>query len=308
MDYSLLSKFRGAWLGSIIAAHIKEKALINSQNLELTRNKQARKQALYSAEEKLLDLVQLQWRSLAIDWHREEQTEQLVQERSLSKLSINTIAFRLLPTILYYHDYWSYLVKFLQDQGKKENLTTKSKDLLLIWAFTIRLGLRGELDKQNFTQQIMTGVNLSNSSSHQYLSEIESLYKQGNNSQKLLENHSHEQDLTIILSLFYFFNNTHDLSLSTQQGLELDSSQQISVAALSGALSGAYNGLSTIPSQWRNSCRKEHYYQYVISKTEDIMGRWSGTEFTKEIKPALKIVTSVGILQPRRNLKIISQG
>lgn len=307
MDYSLLSKFRGAWLGSIIAARMKGKVIATRQEDDLSSGLKTQQTPTYLADEKLLDLVQQQWRSLAIHWDLDSDTETLEQNLSQPKSTLDYIALRSLPIILYYHDYWSYLANFLLEQAKKENLSQSNIDSLLIWAFTIRLGLRGTIENKDLTQQILQTTHFPNSSSPRWLSEIEKLCHRGENSQKLIKNHSLQSELTVILSIFNFMNNTHDISLSTQQEIGLDNTQQIAIAALGGALSGAYNGLSSIPSHWRNFCQKEDYYQYVISKTEDIMGRWSGSEFTKETKLSPNIVTSVGILQFRKNLKIISQ-
>jgi len=273
MDYSLLNKFRGAWLGSMIATQVQVKAITNRKNQNQPDEIREQQPAIYLAQEQLFELAQRQWRSLnnLRDVNSQDETQQ--PELSQSKSTAHNLALLSLPIILYYHDNWSYLASFLHSQIEKSRLPSTNKNFLLIWAYAIRLGLRGELNLQNLTQQILTGTKITNSSVHQSLLALESSCQRGNNSQNLLNNHSDTSELIIILSLFYFLNNEDNFNLSTQQGLH----------------------------------QKKDYYSYVISKTEDIMGGWSGSNFAKETKAPMNIVTSTGVLQPRNNLKIISQ-
>ena len=109
MDYSLLNKFRGAWLGSICAAQISSKAISNKKIQNQPDEIREQQQAIHSTKEQLYDLAQRQWRSLnkLRDFNSKEKAQK--PELSQSESTAHDLALLSLPIILYYHDNWSYL-------------------------------------------------------------------------------------------------------------------------------------------------------------------------------------------------------
>jgi hypothetical protein len=274
MGYSLLDKFRGAWLGSLIVqkiANTSQKLLVSPLNQQITstlQDKEARRNSPENTGQLILDF---------------------------------------LPTILYHHDDWSYLSAFLCQQAKMRGLSSPKIDNILVWSYVVRLALRDEIINRDLTNRVMRGTGLENTVSVYWLEQLEMSCLNGYNTTQLIEQLSFlQENWEIPLSLFCFLNNSEDFYLTVQQALSLTELEN-QVTVLSAVLSGAYNGWTRIPVNWRNWLQNQDFYLPISHKINATIEDWLGRNSLSSTLALPLIVSSPKILQPRSNLKIISQ-
>jgi hypothetical protein len=287
MGYSLLDKFRGAWLGSLIVQKIAN----NPQQLPFS-----------PANPQITSILQ----------DREDRYDSPENE-NISQLILSS-----LPTILYHHDDWSYLSAFLRQQANTRKLSSLKIDNILIWSYAVRLALRDEIVNRDLTgvltsgltsgltNRVVMGTGIKETASINWLEQVEIFCLNGCNSTQLIEQLSSIQDWEIPLSLFCFLNNSEDFYLTVQQALSLAELEN-NVTVLSAVLSGAYNGWTRIPVNWRNWLQNQNFYLPISQKINATIGDWSGKNSLSSTLALPLIVSSPKILQPRSNLKIISQ-
>jgi hypothetical protein len=283
MGYSLLDKFRGAWLGSLIG----QKIVKDRQKLPFSPSNQEIMFVLPDAEA------------------RRNSQENVGQKYSQSQLSQLIMAF--LPTILYYHDDWSYLSAFLCQQANLRPQSPSEIDNILVWSYVVRLALRGEVVNSGLTNRVVVGTGLQETASVRWLEQVEMSCLNGCNTTQLIEQLSFlKESWEIPLSLFCFHNNPEDFYLTVQQALslaELDNN----ITVLSAVLSGAYNGWTRIPVYWRNWLQNQDFYVPISNKINATIQEWLGRDFLSSTVALPLVISSPKVLQPRSNLKIISQ-
>lgn len=300
--YSLLDKFRGAWLGSLIVQKIVlEKQQIENQ-LNFSHNT-SNLENLWSIKN-VVSIMQ-EPKSIPNNWSHNI-TKLITQENSFRQLNASTLIFYILPIVLYYHDSWFDLSIFLSEQGKSLQKSQEEIDNIIVWCYAVRLALRGELDSHNLTERVVLGTGLEQKATIFWLEKVELFCLQGYDTEALLKELSMVNGGEIALSLFCFLNNSQDFYLTIQQALLLEKKAS-NISFLSSVLSGAYNGLTGIPANWRNLYQYRDFYQQIMSKTEEMTHEWLGIDSSKEIHQVSSVITAAKILQPRSQLKIISQ-
>ena len=313
MGYSLLDKFRGAWLGSIIAQQLatqNQEESLTKRNLTFFND--AKQQWFLWSTKEIAFTIQEQCQVLDIG---EKKAINSVSQDNLNiEPIIGYIPLSILPIILYYHDYWDNLSNSIGQQGQSLQKSQAEIDNILIWCYVVRLALRGELiDRSalatrdhNLTNRVVMGTGLKQQSSILWLKKVEIFCLKGFSSMQLLKELSPMASLEIPLSLFCFLNNPEDFYLTVQQALSLEKKAS-NVTALSSVLSGAYNGLQGIPVNWRNLCQDREFYRQILRETEEMINQWLGSDFSVKTKTVSSVINAPKTLQCRSNLKIISQ-
>ncbi|VEP14666.1 conserved hypothetical protein [Hyella patelloides LEGE 07179] len=306
MNYSLLSRFRGAWLGSLIGqqlANHNRLITIREQKTSISelakpksfwRSRQSRGAARSTPE--ILSALQEQFNVL----------ETLRWESIDSVSGQEYYLLAIFPVIMYYHDDWCSLSSFINQNRYSLQQSQKEIDNILVWCYTVRLALRGELVCCGLTERVVVGIGLKQTASIQWLKEVEMSCLNGLNSIQLAKKLSAMENGDLALSLFCVLQNPEDFFLTIQQALFWEK-QTTMITALSGVLSGAYNGLTGIPVNWRNLSQNQDFYQQITTKTENMIAEWLGIELTVNRGTLSSVITSPRVLQPRSNLKIISQ-
>lgn len=271
MGYSLLNKFRGAWLGSVMGSQLAtQHQAINIKSNDFLAH----------------------------------------ETRQFSEFALS-----ILPLVLYHHDDWcnlsSLLTQKVRSRPRPHHVKSSSKsqaeiDNILVWSYTVRLALRGELASQGLSDRVMRGTRLEQAASIEWLKQVEVSCLQGFSPIQLIEALSPLENWELPLSLFCFLNNAEDFALTIQQALSLEK-QATKITALSAIFSGAYNGLTAIPINWRNWSKNQEFYQKIMAKTEDMINEWLGIDSSVDSKDKTLVITAPKILQPRSNLRIISQ-
>ena len=306
MSYVLLNKFQGAFLGSLAQQNLKTspQSLKTNWDFNILSHKTKPqwflflKQDVVSVMPKQEKLVNM-WFDLVF--------EAIPTANKAKTASCSALALLLLPIILYYCDYWHYLAQYIKQKCQELNQSSAEIDTILVWCYGVRLALRGELVGLGLTERVVQETQIQQQSVISWLKTIEASYLEGWSFSKLLQELSNYSG-QIPLSWFCFFNNAEDFDLTTQQASFLESNFPL-VTALSGVLSGAYNGLTGIPVNWRNQYQNQDFYRQTIIQTEEMTKEWLGIEGANNVNQerASCIITAPRILQSRSSLRIISQ-
>lgn len=288
MGYCLLSKFRGAWFGS----------LMGEGNSGLRGNS-----PLLSFSQPLSSQLSTQEIESII-----EEPESLLNDLggNSAQFPLSKLILSILPVILYYHDDWHYLSAFLRQTENSFPHIRSEIDSILVWCYVVRLTLRGENVSHGLANRVAIGTGLKQASAIQWLNRVETCCSNGFSSIQLMEELSFLENWEIPLSLFCFLNNSEDFYLTIQQALSLEG-KKTKIAALSGILSGAYNGWTGIPVHWRNWCQEQDFYPEITNKIETIIKEWLGIDSLSNTMALSSVISSPKILQLRPDLKIISQ-
>lgn len=115
----------------------------------------------------------------------------------------------------------------------------------------------------------------------------------------------------IALSWYCFTTTPNDFRLSIQRTASLEPNIAWLTAALTGTLSGAYNGISIIPWRWRAIANQNSIYRLESQIARKLFDSWLGVYSINNncqlFNPQLYAVASPQIIQPRKALRIISQ-
>lgn len=281
MSYSLLDRFRGAWLGAVIGQQNHD----NNPFLE-------RQSWFECSIKEIVSIIQ------------EPKSDDFRDRGDVrGNYRASTIALWLLPVILYHHDDWFGLANFLC--RRKEPQFIEEIDNILVWCYTIRLALRGELFSPGLSRRAILGTQVKQKASIEWIEKVEMFCLQGFDSTQLIAQLWSMKNREIPLALFCFSNNPHDFWLTTQQALSLEG-QAANVTALSATLSGAYNGITSIPVNWRISHQRDRFYEEIMVKTEEMIEEWVGIDSAKS-NTVPSVITAPKVLQSRSGLTAISQ-
>ena len=113
----------------------------------------------------------------------------------------------------------------------------------------------------------------------------------------------------IALAWYCFATTPHDFSLSVRRAAKVTSEATWLTAALTGTLSGAYNGMAEISGYWRTDNR-DTQKQLEQQLFQRLFARWLGMYHREEaasLNLDLEAIALPGNIQPRQSLKIVSQ-
>jgi ADP-ribosylglycohydrolase len=299
VQYSLLSRFQGALLGSFLG-----EALVSHS---LTRVK-------FSIWSEIgIDLMESAIASGTLspkDW---ENIYNRYQRALSSKNASNSgaIAAAILPVLLLFHENPNALQEQLQSLGELMGLSNETKEDVLIWGYAIALALREKLDICGAISQILSRYPNSQSPIIQELNQIRVFLQQNIPLKQAISQITctdKSQPSPIVLAFYCTSGNWEDFSLCLMRAMH--SGKQASlVTALTGALAGAYNSFSAIPIQWRVAISRSSTSQQLLKQTTQIAAIWSGVCCPNNADYIVsEAVSSPQVIQPRSSLKIISQG
>lgn len=307
MHYGLLDYFQGSWLGSIIG-----EAFASSQD-----SSERLKISQYQPESWLKP------RSNIANCLFENRKYQIKPNITSDRLAI-----LFLPLILSNFDNGGLLRQLVAVAAgidpqapalKKGEQMTQSKSYcfvttediedVLIWGNAISLAIREKLDPRNLIRQILLGTGGKNTSLIQKLEIVEQALIDGKNLTSLVEDLSTPENSphkAISLSLYCFCSTPKDFYLAVRRAANIGD-KTTTTAALTGALAGSYNGVTGIPISWRMSGNKNLSYQQAMEQATKLFYTWSGSYDSATHNYDFKVVAAPKTIQPRSNLKIISQ-
>ena len=127
---------------------------------------------------------------------------------------------------------------------------------------------------------------------------------------KKLTSQGNQQQTAIALSYYCFAATPQEFSLSITRAAKLDLELAILTAPLTATLSGAYNGMTTIPGTWRTLANRSSIYRRESKLAVKLFQNWLGlypTNCQQFGDRELDAVAIPQLIQPRQSLKIISQ-
>lgn len=274
MLYSTLSRFQGAICGSTISPSFLNQLVIF--------------QAKSLIESGRLDLDNI---------------------KSLEKLTTSQIAIASLPLILFFHESPQLLTEKLTAIVTQINKPAETLQELLIWGKALALALQEKLQPQNLIAQLLQSK--TQTKLEQQLEQVQTYLEQDLSLHQVVSKLSRvkEQEQTALaLAIYCFAFTPEDFHLATSRA-NLSNYQREITVTLTGILAGVHNGYHGIPLKLRLSLEQDYKGQISTTIARQLYASWCGiTEFglTGWQKPTQAIAIT-GLIQPRTQLKIISQ-
>jgi ADP-ribosylglycohydrolase len=292
MRYSLLSRFRGALLGSLIGEILGSNKGVFPSRLIL--------QALPAQDQQPLvapcPIAQLNWSQIATcgieslihcgrldleDWqHRSDQVESL----SLLKNSANSseAALATLPIALFFHDDQGKLRQQLQQAAAHWHQTDENEGVLAV-GYAIALALTEKLN-HNLIPQILSYLGNAQTPLGQQLQQVQNLLDKGAALDSAIHQLRQEAKLqggkadavtAIALAFYCFLSTPEDFRLSLSRARVVGYQPQLTLA-LTGAIAGAYNSNIGIPVGWRLAANQINISTQRLQLAEQLLAVWSG--------------------------------
>jgi ADP-ribosylglycohydrolase len=219
-------------------------------------------------------------------------------------------ALAMLKALLFYHDSESLrqerLAHFVA-QGRHSDWVLED---VLIWGSAIALALRGTSAPDCWIEQILSRYQTAQTPSIEQLALVRDFLERGTSLQQAIAQMARQiksKQMAIAIALYCFLSTPDDFRLSLMRAMQAGKEATV-VAALTGALAGAYNSFSGIPIGWRIALGKHSIGQQRLQEATELFAVWSGA-YRLNSSPLLEsaAVASPLVMQPRPSLKIISQ-
>ena len=280
MRYSINSRFYGALLGATLGEKNTQPSQIKSTSIA---------KVLIPGAQSLVELGKFERE----DW-----------QEKLSSLKLTTVqtVIATLPLTLFYHDNQIKL---------RQNLLSVAsiwQDEPLIQVSTLALGyaiaqaLTEKLLPHKLIPQTVAFIGAPASDLTANLMQVQSLIEQKAGTEKAvtqLTSNKNRLTTSIALAFYYFLSTPEHLNLSINRSWRGESA----TTALVGALSGAYNSVSSIPSSWQTiiASPQTNAGAEMLHLSECLVAVWSGV-YNFAAHPAKLSSTAVAaprVLRPR---------
>ncbi|TVQ47845.1 MAG: ADP-ribosylglycohydrolase family protein [Gloeocapsa sp. DLM2.Bin57] len=275
MLYSTLSRFQGAIWGSL---NITQSDILSELMIKQTKN--------------LIESGDLN----------------IKQMEGLANLTISQMAVATLPVLLFFHDSPQLLTNKLTAIITKLNQTTETLQELLTWSKAISLALTEQLEPQDLLKQLLQEN--SQTKLTEQLEQVQSYLEQNLSLNQVVNKLSRlkQPETAIALAIYCFLFTPQDFNLAINRAKQSKYQPEIT-QALTGALTGVYNGYHNIPLQLRLSLQQNHQQRISITIASQLYASWCGITPTglANWQQTSQTIAQPGLIQPRKQLKIISQ-
>ncbi|BAU63079.1 hypothetical protein STA3757_04340 [Stanieria sp. NIES-3757] len=300
--YSLLNRFQGVWLGSAIGKALTS----NFQASDWQKIVNCQPSQGMLAGEKIAQIL-CNCERIELDC---QETSLTLELKKLSCCSEEVIC-SILPLVLLYHDNLSFFKEQWQQLPMLYHNYLEVEEAIYFWSEAIALILR---EKLNFTESLdstILDVGDSKASLVKQLNQVLSLVSEGKSLQEVVEeldqeDQSHPMQKAIALAWYCFHSSPENFSLCIRRAMNTGS-QSLTVVVLTGALAGAYNGMTGIPLNWRLASQNNVFLQRLKQESQRLLAIWSGMYQPNLETISQSIFAAAGVIQPRSSLKIISQ-
>ncbi|MCC0178002.1 hypothetical protein I4641_13540 [Waterburya agarophytonicola K14] len=324
MNYSTFDRFAGAWWGSAIAGALSQDLNFGDR----TKILRYKNPDWIATRNKIGQIIVKDGRLDRID----SQLVELLSDDATS-VSIDPIdlPYRLmsllLPIILFAEDN-KYICKGIITQCHfKSDQTSQLKEYLLIWSYILTLVLNNKFQfkEPNVSKSIdllLGGGEIKTTSLVEKLEMVSQAWSNGLSlrqlSDQLRQPINKDRDevetasIAIALSWFCFASTPRNFMLSVKRASHINSRLSVPTAILTATISGAYNGVAGIPRSWRETSNSDRVEEETKNTIKQLFQTWLGIHHSLESKdlfcnPEIHAVAMPKIIQPRQNLKIISQ-
>jgi ADP-ribosylglycohydrolase len=279
VQYSLLNRFRGALLGSVLG-ELKGFQYIDHNRLLLSPTG--------LIEDIAKESLQLHWNDLAVSCVQglirsgRLDLEDLVRHKNYllpENISANCseTAIATLPITLFFHEHEVRLQQKLTMAASILMRDTDDSSGVLAVGYAIAQALTEKLHPSSLIPQILRYLDDVQTPLAQQLSIVQTELTQGAGLEKIVNQlcrNGSDSNTPIALAFYCFLSTPQDFRLSLLRALRANCHPQ-TTAALTGALSGAYNSLLGIPLGWRIASDRNNKLD-VIQLAERLIAVWSG--------------------------------
>lgn len=256
MRHSLLSRFKGGFLGQLIGEYVlsnypgQERDLVKGRNINT------------SITESLINYGRIEWEGLYC-----------------SKEPVNSgeLALATLPIALFFHETPDLLSEVLESCAERYNL--KARGILFLWSNIISLAAYEQLAPTRLIPQILNLKTSQTLSLKPQLEQVQKFVSSGTGLEEVVSHFSRQypqKQTSIALALYCFSCTPEDFRLCVLRAMRTGSESAKTVAALTGVLAGVYNSVSGIPIPWRLQCRTEKTAILASLQAERLFAVWSG--------------------------------
>ena len=302
--YSLLTRFQGGLLGSLIGEIIGS----NSKLSDWSEIGIGATKSLVS--KRILD--QADW--LEQIQRRRESLLDLKNTASSSEAAVAT-----LPIALFFHESPALLEEQLLACTETWQLPNEPAEDVLAFgsavasALTERVGASRWIapTSTQLISQILTYLGTSPTPLKQQLEQLSDLFARQAGLEEAVTQLTRQDKgghTPIALALYCFCYTPQDFRLCIARAAQTGYQPQVT-AALAGALSGTYNSFIGIPIGWRIHRHQDPLLSEIYPLAEQLFAVWSGVYQLSNTDQVIKsaAVAPAGMIQPRSSLSIISQ-
>ncbi len=272
MRYSLVSRFRGTMLGALLGESLA------SANEKQQKNCLDWKKMAILGTESLIELGRFD----LVDWQRRQQQTGIILETS-GYISPQVI-LATLPVALFFHENTILLRQNLLKAVKICQDDQLVQDWTLALGYAIAQSLTEKLSSATLIPQITSFLGKTPTNVPHILVKLNNLLAKQAGLEKIQAEMSREEKLsyTMAMAFYCFVDTTEDFRLSVLRATRV-SSHSLFISAITGALSGAYNGTLGIPVSWRFLHPKagsaewlQSNFSLMLKLADALVATWSG--------------------------------
>lgn len=305
MHYNTYDRFCGSWWGSIIGQTITHQA----DNLFT--------QPWLLGRRQIAQLLLEQKLTITNSFGEDISTQ-------VNGLKYNSSLLALLPLIIFPPDKQDLCQKL----GGKHHLKSANyfdniycSQQVLLWSYLLATVLNNRfnsLSQTGLIEEVLSQHQIPESILTDKLQLVFQGIQKGNSLTQMVEQVSaaEQSEATAIALAWYCFATTpQDFKLSVGRSARIDdhlnSNQGGLITALTATLSGAYNGMKIISQGWKTKPDQEQHLHVENQLLTKLFKSWLGVYAREEnyesCNPKLDAIALPRLIQPRQNLKIISQ-
>ncbi len=305
MRYSLLSRFQGGLLGSILGELWSSNFLRQDWRSLPNQKLSPWSEIGICTAESLIRSGKLD----PSDWQHIPHCQEVFLDLK-NTASSSEAALAILPIALFFHESPSLLREKLEQAAAIWQHSREGSENILVWGYAIALALKEKLDPSQFIAQILDHLGIVETSIGQQLVKVQTFLARGTGLEQVVAQLSRQgkpSQTAIALALYCFGYTPEDFRLCVTRAARTGY-QPRRTAALTGALAGVYNSFSGIPACWRLASQRHQIGKETYQRAKRLFAVWSGVYEPDSIDlPQSAAVASPLIIQPRSSLKMISQ-
>ncbi|NES23015.1 MAG: ADP-ribosylglycohydrolase family protein [Symploca sp. SIO3E6] len=305
MRYSLLNRFRGVLLGSFVGEVLGNGGYqglvldsfsfkdIKPVDTQPNPSLSAWQQIAACGTKSLINCGRLDWQ----DWLEQISSQQPSLLELKNTASCSEAALATVPIALFFHEDEAKLrQQLLQGAAIWQDDTQSQYEGVLAIALAIALALTEKLNPSTLISQTLAYLGTTQTPMAKQLAEVQTLLEQGAGLNTTLQQLRRVQSelysdlpqerspqsklnncpyISIALAFYCFLSTPEDFRLCVTRAVRTCYQPQIT-AALTGALSGAYNSIIDIPVSWHLAAKRIKTNGENWQLAESLLGVWLG--------------------------------
>lgn len=308
MQYSLLSRFRGGLIGSLVGERlgsVSQDSVTSSPRVRLTQLQKGQSYQKLSA-----------WNQIAIcaskslirsgrldldDWLLECSKQQQSLFSLKTTASCCEAALAVFPITLFFHDNEIKMRQHLLQSALVWLAESEAAEGVLAFSYAITLALTEQLEKETLIPQTIAHLGTFKTPLGKQLEQVQIMLKRGVGLEQTLRQLRQsfpprarliDISYTSLAIVFYCFLSTpENFRLCVSRAI-LAGCQPQMTAALTGALAGIYNSSIGIPLNWHRAATNGCLSDGIVSLSDSLLNVWSGVYQVANEPPCQHLVVA----------------